>query len=170
MPGDITAPASAASAHLGVLRSANGGQSWVPVTAGLGGRGVYMLAVDPAAVNTIYADLGDGAYESAAAGGGDAMALAVNPARPGRTMAISVRQQQGYVYCSEDEGEPGGGAGGQAGRANRYSRAGSCRARRISPMATCAISRRLRLDRAGSNGRICASQTPCHHLPMESEV
>jgi len=52
----------------GVFKSADGGLSWVPSSAGLQGRWVLSLAMDPASAATLYAGTDQGAYKSTDAG------------------------------------------------------------------------------------------------------
>ncbi len=126
LPGDVMALAAAGgspetiyagSMSAGVLRSADGGRSWAPATNGLGARGVYALAIDPSARQTIYAGVDGGLYKSVDAGaswsklafpGDNAIALTVSPSQPNVILAISVQGQQGLVYRSEDGGQSWG--------------------------------------------------------------
>ena len=123
LPRDIAALASAggdpetlyaASGSQGVLRSTDGGRSWAPAGRGLPARGVLALAVDPAARATVYAGAEDGLYRSTDDGaswaklpypGGNAVAVAASPARPGRLLAIAVTGGQGQVHRSDDGGQ-----------------------------------------------------------------
>lgn len=127
LPGDVMALASAGgdpetlyagSMSTGVLRSADGGRSWVPATSGLRARNVQVLAVDPAARQTVYTGTDDGLYKSTDGGatwnrlpfpGDNGVALAVSPARPERVLAIAVNgNRQGRVYRSDDGGQSWG--------------------------------------------------------------
>lgn len=126
LPGDVMALAAAGgdpetlyagSMSAGVLRSMDGGRGWAPATNGFGARGVYALAIDPSARQTIYAGGDGGLYKSVDGGaswsklpfpGDNAVALTVSPAQPNVILAISVRGQQGLVYRSEDGGQSWG--------------------------------------------------------------
>jgi photosystem II stability/assembly factor-like uncharacterized protein len=126
LPGDVMALAVAGggsetiyagSMSAGVLRSADGGRSWAPATNGLGARGVYALAIDPSARQTIYAGSDGGLYKSADGGatwsklpfpGDNIVALTISSAQPNVILAITVRDRQGLVYRSEDGGQSWG--------------------------------------------------------------
>ena len=127
LPRDITALASAGSAsgnpetlyagsaRSGVLRSADGGRAWTSAGRGLPPGGVLALAVDPVARGTVYAGGESGLYKSTDGGeswskplpypAGNAVAVAVSPARPGRLLAIAVQNRQGQVHRSDDGGQ-----------------------------------------------------------------
>lgn len=126
VPGDVMAIAAAGgdpdtlyagSMRAGVLRSTDGGRTWLAATSGLDGRGVLALAVDPAARQTVYAGVEGGLYKSSDSGatwsklpfpGGNAVAVAVSPSRPGRLLAIAVQGGEGLVYRSDDGGQSWG--------------------------------------------------------------
>lgn len=126
-PGDVTALVSAGgrpetlylgSGRAGLLRSADGGRTWQRTPAQPGSDGVYALALDPAAPATVYAGTGGGLYRSADGGatwdklpfpGENAVAVATSLARPGRVLAIVVRNGRGLVYRSDDGGRTWGG-------------------------------------------------------------
>lgn len=56
-----------AAGHSGVFKSTNGGSSWSPVNAGLGGTSVNTLAIDPATPSNLYAGT-RGVYKSSNGG------------------------------------------------------------------------------------------------------
>ena len=103
----------AGSMHWGVLKSTDGGANWTPAVTGLGSRMVVTLAVDPLARQTVYAGADGGLYKTTTGGaawsklpfpGDNAMALAINPSNPQVILAITVKDDQGLLYRSENGG------------------------------------------------------------------
>lgn len=103
----------AVSMRAGVLRSTDVGQNWAPAGTGLGSTGMATIVVDPEAPNTVYAGGETGLYHSTDDGnswtrlsfpGSNVAVLAISLAQPGLLMAISVVEDEGLVYRSEDGG------------------------------------------------------------------
>lgn len=121
LPGDIMALAAAGGQTLyagsmerGVLKSTDGGKTWVQANTGIEGRNAMTLAVDPKQPQTIYAGTEKGLFKSADAAsswqklafpGENAVAVAVAPSNPQVVIAIAVgNDRKGSVYRSEDGG------------------------------------------------------------------
>lgn len=122
LPGDVMALASsggqtlyAGSMDRGVLKSTDGGKTWVLATNGIEGRTAMTLAVDPKQRQTIYAGTERGLFKSSDAGnswsrlpfpGANAVVVAIAPGNSQVVMAIEVgNDRKGYVYRSEDGGQ-----------------------------------------------------------------
>ena len=103
-----------ASARAGVLRGIDGDGTFSPAVAGLDTRPVLALAADLSVPGTLYAGTNAGLYKSEDAAstwrkvpfpGANAVAVATSPTRPGRVLAIAVRESRGYVHRSDDGGQ-----------------------------------------------------------------
>ncbi|MCX6020780.1 MAG: YCF48-related protein [Chloroflexi bacterium] len=115
--GGVPEKIYAGSGSTGVVRSNDGGKTWTPAVSGLERRQVMTLAVDPKADQTVYAGTDAGLFKSTNGGiswtklpypGAAVFALALSPAQSQRILAISVSNQQGQVYRSDDGGQTWG--------------------------------------------------------------
>ncbi len=110
-----------ASMQQGVLRSSDGGLTWIPTTKGLGSRRVFAVAVDSTTPETVYAGTDGGLYRSMDRGmdrgmswtklpfpGHNAVALGISATHPGLVLAIGGKPGEWQVYRSEDGGDTWG--------------------------------------------------------------
>jgi len=106
----------AGSMSAGVVRSADGGQTWTPASSGLTSTRVLALATDPTSMQTLYAGTDAGLFKTTDGGaawaklpfpGKNAVAIAVSPARPERVLAIyqDMNGRKGDVFRSDDGGQ-----------------------------------------------------------------
>lgn len=103
----------AVSMGSGLIRSTDGGGNWSVAPVNSGGRKVLSIAIDRSTPGTLYAGLQGGVAKSTDGGntwhalpypGQNAAVIAVSPARPSRLVAISVENNVGIVYRSDDGG------------------------------------------------------------------